>query len=130
MSMKTSILKLIILGFVLFVACSKQDTLTPAVDDQKLEQLGKEIQEFAKNKACSGGDNCRSMAMGAKICGGPTSYIIYSLSTTDEKKLIEMVNEFTALQKQINFKNPNQVGTCDFIVAPKIDCRNGVCTSK
>lgn len=128
--MKTHILKLTLLNFVLFVSCSKQDTITPTVDDQKLEQLNKNIEVFAKNKACSGGDNCRSMAMGAKICGGPTNYIIYSLSNTDEKKLAEMVNEYTALQKQINLKNPNQAGTCDFIVAPDINCLNGICTSK
>ena len=128
--MKAYILKVAILGFILFSACSKETTLTPADEGQQLAQLGKEIEAFAKNKACSGGDNCRAMAMGSKACGGPTSYIVYSLSTTDEKKLTGMVNEFTALQKQINLKNPNQAGTCDFIVAPKIDCLNGICTSK
>jgi hypothetical protein len=49
--MKTLMIKILFLGFVLFVACSKEESLTPTTDDQKLEQLGKEIQEFAKNKA-------------------------------------------------------------------------------
>ena len=127
--MKTHILKLTLLGFVLFMACSKQETLTPAVDDQKLEQLGKEIQDFAKNKTCAGGDDCKTMAMGSKACGGPTSYIIYALSKTDEKQLSEKVKQYTDFQKELNIKH-NRTSDCLFLSPPTVDCLNGVCASK
>jgi hypothetical protein len=127
--MKTYILKIAILGFVLFMACSKETTLTPADEDQQLAQLGKDIEEFAKNKACSGGDNCRSMAMGSKACGGPTSYIIYSLSNTDEKQLSDKVKQYTDLQKALNIKY-NRISDCSLLVPPTVDCLNGVCGSK
>jgi hypothetical protein len=127
--MKTLISKSIILGFILFVSCAKETTLTPADEDQKLAQLGKEIEEFAKNKACTGGDNCRSMAMGSKACGGPTNYIIYSLSKTDEKVLSEKIKQYTDLQKELNIKY-NRVSDCKFEIPPRVDCLNGVCTSK
>ncbi len=130
--MKTHILKFIILGFVLFVSCSKDDisddTLAIA-DDQKLAQMGKEIQEFAKNKACAGSDDCRTMAMGAKACGGPTSYIIYALSKTDEKVLSEKVKQYNDFQKELNIKY-NRSSDCLFLSPPTVDCLNGVCTSK
>ena len=130
--MKTHILKFLILGFVLFISCSKDDisdnTLTIA-DDQKLEQMGKEIQEFAKNKACSNGDGCRTMPMGAKACGGPTNYIIYSLSKTDEKQLTEKVKQYTDFQKELNVKY-NRTSDCLFLSPPTVDCLNGVCASK
>ena len=129
--MKTHILKLTLLGFILFVACSKEETLSPslAVDDQKLAQMGKEIEEFAKNKACSNGDDCRTMAMGSKACGGPTSYVIYALSKTDEKQLVEKVKQYTDFQKELNIKY-NRTSDCLFLSPPMIDCLNGVCTSK
>ena len=130
--MKTHILKFLILGFVLFISCSKDDisdnTLTIA-DDQKLEQMGKQIQEFAKNKACSNGDGCRTMPMGAKACGGPTNYIIYSLSKTDEKQLTEKVKQYTDFQKELNVKY-NRTSDCLFLSPPTVDCLNGVCVSK
>lgn len=127
--MKTHILKITLLSFILFMACSKEETLTPAVDDQKLEQLGKEIQDFAKNKTCAGGDDCKTMAMGSKACGGPTSYIIYSLSKTDEKQLSEKVKQYTDFQKELNIKY-NRTSDCLFLSPPTVDCLNGVCASK
>jgi hypothetical protein len=127
--MKTLILKFIILGFVLFISCAKEATLTPTDEDQQLVQLAKNIEEFAKNKACTGGDNCRSMAMGSKACGGPTSYLIYSLTKTDEKLLSEKVKQYTDLEKEINIKY-NRVSDCRFLMPPMVDCLNGVCASK
>ena len=127
--MKTHIFKIALLGFVLFMGCSKEATLTPADDDQKLAQLGKEIGEFAKNKACSGGDDCKTMAMGSKPCGGPTSYIIYSLSKTDEKQLSDKVKQYTDFEKELNIKY-NRASDCMFLMPPTVNCLNGVCASK
>jgi hypothetical protein len=132
--MKTLILKFIILGFVLFVSCAKEDIMdnnfyASLGDDQKLSLLAKNIEEFAKNKACTGGDNCRTMAMGAKACGGPTNYIIYSLTKTDEKLLSEKVKQYTDFQKELNIKY-NRVSDCLFLSPPTVDCLNGVCASK
>jgi hypothetical protein len=126
--MKTYFLKTLILGFVILMSCQKEsiDALT---DDQKLEQMGKEIEEFAKNKACTNGDGCKTMAIGAKACGGPTHYIIYSLSKTDEKQLAEKVKQYTDFQKELNIKY-NRVSDCLFLQPPSVDCLNGVCVSK
>lgn len=131
--MKTHILKSLLLGFILFMSCSKEDvsdvSALATADNQKLEALGKEIEEFAKNKACTGVDNCRSMAMGSKACGGPTSYIIYSLSKTDEKQLAEKVKQYTDLQKELNLKY-YIISDCRLLIPPTLDCVNGVCASK
>ncbi len=131
--MKTLISKIIILGFVLFISCTKEDVADDSVfavaDDKKLAQLGKEIEEFAKNKACTNGDGCRTMPMGAKACGGPTNYVIYSLSKTDEKQLAEKVKLYTDFQKELNTKY-NRASDCLFLSPPTVDCLNGVCTSK
>jgi|GEM_PF-6250192 len=55
--MKSPIIKVIILGFVLFSACSIETTLTPVDEEQQLAQLGKDIEESAKKKACLRWDN-------------------------------------------------------------------------
>jgi hypothetical protein len=131
--MKTHILKFIILGFVLFISCAKDeiadDSAFAIAEDNKLAQMGKDIEDFAKNKACTNGDGCRTMPMGAKACGGPTSYVIYSLSKTDEKQLAEKVKQYTDFQKELNIKY-NRTSDCLFLSPPTVDCLNGVCTSK
>lgn len=126
--MKTLILKLILLGFVILSSCKKESIDAPT-DDQKLFQLKTDIETFAKNKACSGGDNCRVVGIGNLPCGGPSWYVIYSLSNTDEKQLMTKVNEYTELQKAYNLKN-NTVGICIALVIPTVDCKNDVCTEK
>lgn len=126
--MKTHILKFLILGFVIFLSCEKQ-SIDTIPDEQRMAQLRVEIESFAKNKACSNGDNCRVVGIGNLPCGGPSSYVIYSLSNTDEKQLMLKVNEYTELQKAYNLKN-NSVGICIALIVPEVDCKNGVCAVK
>jgi hypothetical protein len=126
--MKTHFLKILLLGLVIFVSCEKQSIDTIA-DDQKLIQLRADVETFAKNKACSNGDNCRVMGIGAKPCGGPSEYIVYSLTNTDEKQLIAKVNEYTDFQKAYNIKK-QLTSDCSLLPIPTVDCVNGVCTKK
>jgi hypothetical protein len=126
--MKTLFLKLSILGFVLFLSCKKDD-ISAVSDDQKLANLATEIETFAKNKTCAGGDDCKVIEMGARPCGGPSKFIIYALSKTDEKQLAEKITAYTNLEKELNVKY-NRMGTCIALTPPTVDCLNGICTSK
>jgi hypothetical protein len=126
--MKNTILKLILLGFVIFSSC-KKESIDAISDNEKLAQLRADIETLAKNKACPGSDNCKVVGIGDLPCGGPSWYVIYSLSNTDEKQLMTKVNEYTELQKAYNLKN-DFVGTCIVLPIPTVDCKNGVCSSK
>lgn len=118
-----------ILAFILIFSCRKNDIIADEVaDNLKLSQLGTEVETFAQNKACAG-DDCRVMAMGAKACGGPTRFIVYSLSKTDEKTLAEKVKAYTDFQKELNTKY-NRISDCAMILMPTVDCVNGLCTTK
>lgn len=118
-----------ILAFVLFFSCKNNDLLgDEEADNLKLTQLYIEVETFAQNKACAG-DDCRVMAMGAKACGGPTRFIIYSLSKTDEKILAEKVKAYTDFQKELNTKY-NRISDCAMLLPPNVDCVNGLCTAK
>ncbi|PWK29026.1 hypothetical protein LV89_00580 [Arcicella aurantiaca] len=126
--MKTLFLKLSIVGFVLFSSCTKNDDITNVSDEQKLVNLATEIDLFAKNKTCAGGDDCKVIEMGARPCGGPSRFIIYALSKTDEKQLTEKITAYTNLEKELNVKY-NKMGTCEALIPPTVNCLNGVCTS-
>ncbi|WP_052354163.1 hypothetical protein [Flectobacillus major] len=127
--------KLIILTFAnLFLwACSKDSGVSnelsgETADNQKLEQLGVDVQDFAKNKACSG-DDCRVIPMGAKACGGPTQYLVYSVSKVDEKLLVAKVQAYTDFQKELN-KKYNRMSDCMILSPPVVNCVNGLCTAQ
>ena len=129
LAMKNLLSIFTILTFILISACSKNEEINAeSSDDAKLALLAADIESFAQNKACAGND-CKAMAMGSKPCGGPTRYIIYSLSKVDEKVLAEKVKNYTDLQKEINLKY-NRVSDCSFLMPPSVDCVNGVCTAK
>lgn len=126
--MKTHILKFLVLSFIIFVSC-KKESIDAISDNDKLAQLRAEVELFAKNNACAGSDNCKVMGIGSKPCGGPSEYIVYSLTSTDEKQLVSKVNEYTEFQKAYNDKNPI-FSDCLVLPAPTVDCLNGVCTKK
>jgi hypothetical protein len=130
--MKTAFLKLCILSVIVLVSCAKENDIAVSTslttDTQQLQQLGVEIEAFAKNKACTGND-CRVVPMGAKKCGGPSQYLVYSLTTVEEKKLLEKITQYTELQKKINDQS-NSMSDCLLVVAPTIECVNGQCTVK
>jgi hypothetical protein len=128
--MKTFFLKLSVIAFVLsFSSCTKNDDITTISDDQKLANLATEIETFAKNKSCAGGDDCKVIGMGDRPCGGPSRFIVYALSKTDEKQLTAKITAYTTLEKELNVKY-NKMGTCEALIPPTVDCLSGVCTSK
>jgi hypothetical protein len=58
--------------------------------------------------------------MGSKACGGPTRYIAYHQSI--EKRFLDLVQSFTAIQKAYNEKN-SVVSDCMLVGPPKsIQC--------
>jgi hypothetical protein len=98
------------------------------MDYQKLTQMGTEIKDYAKNKACAG-DECRVMSMGSKACGGPTQFIVYSVGKVDEKVLTQKINSYTEYERQLNIKY-SRISDCAMIAIPTVDCVNGLCVTK
>ncbi|MFD1816109.1 hypothetical protein ACFSDG_01015 [Pseudarcicella hirudinis] len=117
------------LSLILVSSCKKDEVSdNKLADEKKLEQMGADIQDFAKNKACSG-DDCKVIAMGAKACGGPSSFLIYSVSKVDEKVLTDKVKAYSDFEKVIN-ERYNRISNCAMIAIPQVDCVNGICTQK
>ncbi|MET3127683.1 hypothetical protein ABID42_002801 [Arcicella rosea] len=120
-----------ILAFVLFFSCKNNDLLgDEEADNLKLSNLYTEMETYAQNRACAG-DDCKVMGIGAQACGGPSGFLIYSLSKVDEKVLIEKVKAYTDFQKEMNIKyKDKRVGICAMVLPPNVDCVNGLCTAK
>ncbi len=72
---------------------------------------------------------CRSMAFGAKPCGGPRTYLIYSLETTDSAALAAAVAAYNRRDQARN----DQLGLmsdCRMEAAPTLVCADGSCQAR
>jgi hypothetical protein len=70
--------------------------------------------------------SCRSMPIGAKPCGGPWSYIVYSVTSTNEAELRSLVASFNHYQARLNRKK-GMMSTCDYVMPPPIRLEGGHC---
>ena len=79
-----------------------------------------EIIELSESIPCTNASEWKFTPMGSKACGGPTRYIAYHQSI--EKRFLDLVQSFTAIQKAYNEKN-NVVSDCMLVGLPKsIQC--------
>jgi hypothetical protein len=98
-------------------------------DRERLRSLKRAIDEEIGEPRADSVAQCKYIGFGAKPCGGPWMYLVYSTARTDESKLQRLVGEFNALQKKIN--EEEQVGS-DCSVPPELELvlENGVCAAK
>jgi hypothetical protein len=72
---------------------------------------------------------CKHIAFGAKPCGGPWRYLVYSTARTDETRLKKLVSDYNALEKQINVEE-GLVSDCSYVTEPELVLEGGVCVGK
>ncbi len=94
-----------------------------------LNKLKKEVDRAIGKPRAKRLNQCRVIAFGAKACGGPKTYLVYSNSQTNENKLKRLVNKYNFLEEKINKEN-NVGSDCMFIGEPKVTLVNGLCKIK
>ncbi|WP_312420645.1 hypothetical protein [Epilithonimonas sp.] len=91
---------------------------------QEMENLKSEILTMAKSEKCTNTTDWKSVGLGVKACGGPVSYIAYSVKI-DEAKFLEKVDLYNQKSTEYN-KKYNLVSDCMLVMPPeKIECENG-----
>lgn len=119
----------------LLIACGGHQTATPppaeafAAESARLAALWNEIRVLADASRCSADRHCRALPLGAKPCGGPWSYLIYSQNGTDLPQLQAKVREHSALESSLN-RQSLAVSDCEFIAPPeRLVCRQQRCVN-
>lgn len=77
---------------------------------------------------CERVEQCRAVPLGAKPCGGPWRYVVFSTATTDSVRLAKAAAEYTALEAEQN-RRTGAVSDCRFVAAPSLSCSQGYCVS-
>lgn len=72
---------------------------------------------------------CRAIAYGARACGGPEGYLVYSNLNTNENKLEDLISKYTSLQIERN-KKDTVSSICSVELEPELFLENGNCLGK
>jgi hypothetical protein len=115
---------------------SGQEPLVPtprppvdASDADRLARLEREARAIARAEGCSGVDQCRTAPVGERPCGGPRTYIVYCVRTTDSTALYRKLAELRQAETEYNRKN-NIASTCEFRMPPEVDLVGGSCVAR
>lgn len=97
----------------------------PNIDDVMGEILYLKDQDLS----CSKTEDCVSVAVGARICGGPSGYVIVSKKNKNYSKIVERAQVHEALSKeQIKLNGGGMMGTCNVIMPTSAVCVKNKCT--
>jgi hypothetical protein len=102
--------------------------LSTKARQERLAALETEITAAIGEPKAANATACNAIAFGAKPCGGPWKYLIYSAEQTDPKRLERLVKEYNELEAEQN-QELGLMSDCMFVMEPKVSLVSGVCTA-
>jgi hypothetical protein len=106
----------------------KQTPIGEQPDSLTSASLRESIARQVGTAACSSPAVCRTLPLGAKPCGGPREYLVYSLSVTDSVRLAANAARYNELEAQSN-REKRLVSDCSMLIAPRVSCVSGKCAA-
>lgn len=105
------------------ISLKPENNMAQQEDRQQLTSLMREIDAFIALEPCTNPADFKFTAIGAKPCGGPSSYIAYP--TKLEAQILPKIEHFTQMQSAFN-KKYNLMSDCAMVMPPsEIRCENG-----
>lgn len=116
------------------IACQARQSPAPVkdgaqavvTDSTTMDQLKIRIDSLIGDAACTSQAQCRLIGVGAKACGGPKGYRVYSVGKTDSVALAAVVEQYNAHEKELNQKE-GRMSDCSMAPVPTMTVENGRC---
>ena len=109
------------------VACERSPAAPTVVYDRaSLEARYKAVTDMIAVQVCSTSLQCSSVAVGAKACGGPRRYLVYSDVKVNERELRRRTAELFAFELEYNRRN-HIVSDCMSPQPPTPGCVDRMC---
>ena len=118
-----------ILPLVLVLTYSCGEDFNETDDLARLAALKTELALLVGEASCSELSECRALPFGAKPCGGPWEYLIYSSINSDTLKIKETVDEYNEWNMVLN-KRYGYTSDCSHAETPQLLCLNGKCVDR
>ena len=129
MSCLPSAIKLSILSIassiLLLSGCAS--TVTSNEQSQNLSDLNYDLNNMVSNNSCTASFQCKVLEVGARACGGPSKYAVYSTLNTSQEEAEQLAQQIT---KQEKIQNKAQGLTdCSPVLEVQSLCINHQCQS-
>jgi hypothetical protein len=76
--------------------------------------------------ACTSDNQCRSLPIGHKACGGPEGYLAWSSTVSNESRLLAWAAQHTQARRQ-EVQARGMMSDCQVQADPGAVCRQGLC---
>lgn len=112
------------------VACgpSQPNAANAEPDSQPLDSLRSTVLRLIAEPMATSIEQCRLIAFGAKPCGGPRAYLVYSMEATDSTDLARAVAMYTSEDARLN-RVLGRASDCALVASPQITFTAGQCTT-
>lgn len=97
-----------------------------AQTETEAARLSRELRSVIGPAACTSDTQCRTLAVGAKACGGPGGYWAWSSSGTDEARLRDLAQRQTQAATAENMRS-GMLSNCSVVTDPGARCQAGRC---
>jgi|GEM_PF-163207 len=108
------------------VVMKKEQQLPAAVSSSELQSMYQDIVQLVGQAKASTVAQCRVVGLGAKPCGGPQSYLVYSAEQGNETELLAKVARYNLLVQQHN-QQLGLISECAVVPKPGVVLVEGVC---
>ena len=133
--MKTLAMHSLLVFFIVATSLSNVLSAEQLDGDITIEQIRtkalsikKEVESMRGNAVCVNRSECRAIGYGAKPCGGPSGYLVYSTRDTSAALLESKVREFNAVVRELNVRRA-AVSDCLFVSQPSVTCAQNRCVT-
>lgn len=113
-------------GLVLLTLGTAACNSAPKLEAKDSAALLNEVKAEIGDAACDGPQQCRSIAVGHKSCGGPEAYLAWSTKRSAEAKLKALAAAHAAARSDEN-RRSGMVSDCRLITDPGSSCTAGRC---
>jgi len=108
--------------FAILLACLGAAACSHATPPDTLSQL----RAIGRDAACSSDQQCRTVPLGAKSCGGPEGYLAYSTVRNDPAKVAQLAERYREERRAANARS-GMVSDCRYMADPGAVCVAGTC---
>jgi hypothetical protein len=122
-----TILAILTMTLLLF-ACGQGSKQSPRLqyDRATLDMKYQAVNNLVQDLSCTDSSACASIGVGAKPCGGPWRYLVYSKATVNEKELTALVADLNAYEEGFN-KQEGIISDCDLVREAQPGCIHQMC---
>ena len=99
-------------------AAATAQAAAPAQDSAALEA---EVRRLVGSASCTADEQCRTIAFGAKACGGPQAYFAWSTLVTDAAALQAAADKHAARRRD-ELRADGRVSDCALVTDPGATC--------